>query len=85
MVENMEISKNVKKKDGNLPIISPPEIAYFYSLSYFLSVFTFFIYGFDVFFLITGSYNIHHLVLCFFHLMINCRLMNLSLLQKINT
>lgn len=82
MVEN--VGKNLKKKDENLSIMPLPEITYYCSSWRFLCVFTF-LNVFDAFFLITGSYNIYHLVLWFFHLMIDCKLMNLSLLHKINT
>lgn len=77
MVEN--VGENVKKKDENPSMMPLPEITgvSFVSLH--------FLNAFDAFFLITGSYNIYHLVLWFFHLMIDCKLMNLSLLHKINT
>lgn len=82
----MELSKSVKKRDQNLSVIPPPEITYCYFLrSILLFFFVFFISIFDVFSLVTVLYNIHHLVLWFFHLTIDCKLMSLSLLQKINT
>ena len=47
--------------------------------------FIFFIFVFDIVFLVTGLCNMYFLVVWFFYLTIECKLMNLSLLQKINT